>query len=79
VCVLASTHSPNIMAFIETRLDESIKDWEVSVESYQRFWRDRSGHDGGVSLYVSELLSVPFTMWRISWSSYGIKFVRLTV
>ena len=56
--MLASSNRPHFIAISETWLDHSIRDMEVSLDSYRLFRRDRSRHGGGVCIYVSVALSV---------------------
>ena len=49
----------DIIGFSETRLDESIRGHEVTIEGYKIFRNDRNVNGGGVAIYVKDTLPVP--------------------
>ena len=53
---LAIDRRPDIMALVETWLDESVLPREVAISGYCLMRRDRTRHGGGVALYVHESL-----------------------
>ena len=42
----------DILASNETRLDDTINDFEIEISNYTLTRRDRSRHGGGVAIYV---------------------------
>ena len=43
---------PDIICIVETWLDDSISDNDISLSDYQVFRRDRNRHDGGIAVYA---------------------------
>ena len=54
LCVL---HSPDIICIVETWLDDTILDSEVSIQGYNHYRLDRSRHGGGVMIFVKEMFT----------------------
>ena len=55
--LLASSHSPHIIAICESWLDCSISDAELHIPGYSLVRRDRDRHGGGLALFISDSLS----------------------
>ena len=47
---------PDIVCIVETGLDNTIADNELSLPNFQLFSRDHNRHGGGIALYVSDNL-----------------------
>ena len=45
-------HSPDIICIVESWLDDTILDSEVSIQGYTHCRLDRSRHGGGVMIFV---------------------------
>ena len=56
--VLAVDSRPDVIALVETWLDQDIRESEVAIPGYGLYRRDRSRRGGGLALYVSECLCV---------------------
>ena len=54
---LSMTVKPHVICIVETWLDESIQDSELSIENYNLVRLDRNRHGGGVLIYVIKSLS----------------------
>ena len=54
---ICATSIPDIVCVVETWLDNSILDNEVTVPNYQLFRLDRNRHGGGIAIYVHLSLS----------------------
>ena len=58
--LLASAHSPHIIAITETWLDDTISDRELAIPGYHLLRRDRDRHGGGVAIFIWD--NFPFTI-----------------
>ena len=54
LCVL---HSPDIICIVESWLDDTILDSEVSIQGYNHCRLDRSRHGGGVMIFVKNMFT----------------------
>ena len=54
--VICSFFSSDLVCILESWLDDSITDCEISVQSYSIVRLDHSRHGGGVLIYVQDLL-----------------------
>ena len=52
---LCSAHSPDIICIVESWLDETILDPEISIQGYSIVRLDRTRHGGGALVYVKNL------------------------
>ncbi len=52
-----SLYKPDILCVVETWLDDSIDDSEISIPGYHSLRLDRNRHGGGIAIYISELFS----------------------
>ena len=50
--IVCETEKPGIVCIVESWLDNSISDNEISIPTYQLFRHDRNRHGGGVAIYV---------------------------
>ena len=50
--IICSLYSPDIVCIVETWLDDSILDSEISIQGYSLCRLDRNRHGGGVLMYV---------------------------
>ena len=55
--VICSLFSPDIVCIVESWLDDTISDFELSVQGYSIVRLDRSRHGGGVLIYVQDLFT----------------------
>ena len=51
---------PHVIGIVETWLDESIQESELSIENYNLVRLDRNRHGGGVLIYV--IMSLSFNL-----------------
>ena len=54
---LCVVHSPDIICIVETWLDDTILDSEVSIQGYHYYRLDRSRHGGGVMIFVKNMFT----------------------
>ena len=54
LCVL---HSPDIICIVETWLDDTILDSEVSIQGYNHYRLNRSRHGSGVLIFVKNMFT----------------------
>ena len=50
-------HVPHIVCIVETWLDDTVTNCELSIPNYQIVRLDRNRHGGGVMLYIRDDLS----------------------
>ena len=55
--VICSVYKPCVVCLVETWLDSSIDDVEISIQGYTVVRLDHSRHGGGILIYVSTCLS----------------------
>ena len=58
--------SVDILAINETRLDDTINDFEIEISNYTLTRRDRSRHGGGVAVYVRYVHDLEFLCIEIN-------------
>ena len=55
--IICTNYSPGIICVVETWLDETVLDSEISIQNYSLCRLDRSRHGGGVLIYVNNLFN----------------------
>ncbi len=50
-------HSPDIICIVESWLDNTILDCELTILNYKLLRLDRNRHGGGIILYIRDSLS----------------------
>ena len=57
LCLLCADSKPHVVCIVETWLEESVFDNELTVSNYFLLRLDRNRHGGGVLLYIGDDLS----------------------
>ena len=54
---MVQIHNPDIICIVESLLDNSILDYELTISDYNLLRLDRNRHGGGIILYIRDSLS----------------------
>ena len=55
--ILVPIHNPDVICIVESWLDNSILDSELTISNYNLLRLDRNRHGGGILLYIRDSLS----------------------
>lgn len=59
-------YKPSVICVVESWLDSSIEDIEITIQGYKTVWLDHTRHGSGLIIYVNTSSVVEFLMLSLA-------------